>query len=322
MNQNLKKTLQAILGAFLLSASFAASAAWPKDGIVTLVVPFPPGGNTDILARIVAHQLSASLGQTVIVENKPGAGSMIGSQAVVRAKPDGYTFLVGSIANALNHYFYKKPLYDIEKDLEPVAQLVAVPNYIAVSGKSDIKNLQELLALAKKDPQKVSCATTGVGTSTYLSCEMLRVMAGAPILNVPYKGGAAAMGDVMGGQATVVVANEALPYIRDGRLKGLAVTTAQRSPLAPNLPAVSETVPGFDVTSWYGVFAPKGTPPEIVERISREVAQAMKKPEVMEKLLGLGATPVGSSPMEFKAYVDSELKRWKAAIKPLNISLD
>lgn len=322
MNKILKKLMQATLGAVLVGASFSASAAWPNDGTITLVVPFPPGGNTDTLARLVAHQLTGSLGQTVIVENKPGAGSMIGSQAVARAKPDGYTFLVGSIANALNHYFYKKPLYDIEKDLVPVSQLVAVPNYIAVNGKSEIKNLQELVALAKKEPKKVSCATTGVGTSTYLSCEMLRVMADAPILNVAYKGGAAAMQDVMGGQATVVVANEALPYIKDGRLKGLAVTTAQRSPLAPDLPAVSETVPGFDVTSWYGVFAPKGTPPEIVERVSQEVAKVMKKPEVLGKLQGLGATPIGSSPTEFKAYVDNELNRWKVAIKPLNISLD
>ena len=322
MNKTLKKMMQGALGAVLLSASLSASAAWPNDGVVTLVVPFPPGGNTDTLARLVAHHLTGALGQTVIVENKPGAGSMIGSQAVARAKPDGYTFLVGSIANALNHYFYKKPLYNIEKDLVPVAQLVAVPNYLAVNGKSDIKSLQELVALAKNDPKKVSCATTGVGTSTYLSCEMLRVMVGATILNVPYKGGAAAMQDVMGGQATFVIANEALPYIKDGRLKGLAVTTAQRSPLAPDLPAVSEAVPGFDVTSWYGVFAPAGTPPEIVERVSKEAARVMKKPEVLDKLQALGATPVGSSPAEFKAYVDGELKRWKVALKPLNITLD
>ena len=322
MSKTLKKMMQATLGAVLVGASFAAAAAWPNDGVVTLVVPFPPGGSTDTLGRLVAHHLTGALGQTVIVENKPGAGSMIGSQAVARAKPDGYTFLVGSISNALNHYFYKKPLYNIEKDLVPVAQLVAVPNYIAVNGKSDIKSLQELIALAKKDPKKVSCASSGVGSSPYLSCELLRVLSGTGMLSVPYKGGAPAMQDVMGGQATVVIANEALPYIKDGRLKGLAVTTGSRSPFAPDLPAASEALPGFDVTAWYGVFAPQGTPPQIIERVSREIAKMLKNPEVLAKVHALGASEVGSSPAEFKAYVDNELKRWKVALKPLNISLD
>lgn len=321
MNKALKRFAQLLLGAVMFGASLGAMAAWPERQ-VTLVVPFPPGGNTDTLARLVAHHLSNSLGKPVIVENKPGAGSMIGSQMVARAKPDGYTFLVGSIANALNHYFYKKPLYDITKDLVPISQIVAVPNYVAVGGNSSIKSMGELISLAKANPEKVSCATTGVGTSTYLTCEMLKAMTGVKVLNVPYKGGAAAMQDVMGGQATMVVANEALPYIKDNRLKGLAVTTAARSPLAPDLPAVSETVPGFDVTSWYGVFAPAGTPPEIIDRISAEIATLLKSPEVQRRLESLGATPVGSSPKEFGQYVNAELKRWEAAIKPMNISLD
>ena len=318
----LKGLMRLTLGAVMLGTSFSALGAWPQDKTVTLVVPFPPGGNTDTLARIVAHHLTSTLGPTVIVENKPGGGSMIGSQAVARARPDGYTFLVGSISNVLNHFFYKKPLYDIEKDLVPVAQLVAVPNYLAVNGNSNISSLSELIALAKSKPDEISCATTGIGTSPYLSCELFRMMSGAKILNVPYKGGAAAMQDVMGGQASMVVANEALPYIKDGRLKGLAVTTAERSPLAPDIPAVSETLPGYDVTAWYGVFAPTGTPPDIIARISKEVAQVLKKPEVLEKLQSLGATPVGSSPDQFKSYVSNELKRWEATVKPLNISLD
>lgn len=309
------------LAAVLGSASLAAGAAWP-DKPIKLVVPFPPGGNTDALGRLVAQHLTTSLGQTVIVENKPGAGSMIGSQMVARAAPDGYTFLVGSIANALNHYFYKKPMYDITKELIPVSQLVAVPNYLAINNNFQARTMADIIAYAKANPEKVSCATTGVGTSTYMSCEMLKSMTGAKIVNVPYKGGAAAMQDVMGGQAQMVIANEALPFIQDKRLTGVAVTTAKRSALAPDLPAISETVPGFDVTSWYGIFAPTGTPPQIVDKLSAEVAKMLQSPEVRKRLDTLGATPVGSTPKEFGAYVNAEMKRWEAVIKPLNISLD
>ena len=322
MSNTLKKLLQTAVGAVLLSASFAASAAWPNDRVITLVVPFPPGGATDTLGRLVAHHLSQSLGQNVIVENKPGAGSMIGSQAVARATPDGYTFLVGSIANVLNHYFYKKPLYDIEKDLIPVTQLVAVPNYIAVNGKSKINSLQELIEQAKTESNKITCASSGIGSSPYLSCEMLHVLSGTSMLSVPYRGGLPAMQDVMGGQATVVVANEALPYIKDGRLKGIGVTTSKRSEFAPDLPAAKEVLPGFDVTSWYGVFAPAGTPKEIVARVSADIAKMMQDPESLKKVHALGATPTANGPAAFKNYVGEELVRWKDALKPLNISLD
>lgn len=310
-----------LLAAAVTVAATAAHAAWPEKRI-TLVVPFPPGGNTDTLARLVASHLGQKLGQTVIVENKPGAGSMLGSDQVVRSAPDGYTFLVGSIANALNHYFYKKPLYDMNKDLLPVSQLVNVPNYVAVGPNEKLRTIKDIVAYAKANPKKLSCATTGVGTSTYLSCELLKVMAGIDIVNVPYKGGVAAMQDVMGGQANLVIANEALPFIKDKRLIGVAVTTGTRSPLAPDLPAVSEAVPGFDVTSWYGVFAPAGTPAPILERVAAEITEMMKDEAVLARLKQLGATPVGSSPKEFSAYVSAEMARWGTVIKPMNIQLD
>lgn len=321
MHGSLKRAAQILFTVLLLGTSFGAPAAWPEKPIV-IVVPFPPGGNTDILARLVGQKLSTSLGQPVIVENKPGAGSMIGSQVVARAKPDGYTFLMGSIANVLNNFFYKKPLYDISKDLIPVSQLVAVPNYLAVNNSVNANSVSDIIAMAKATPEKVSCASSGVGTSPYLSCELLRTMAGVKMVTVAYKGGAPAMQDVMGGQATMVIANEALPYIADKRLKGIAVTTPTRTALAPDLPAISETLPGFDVTSWYGVFAPAGTPQEIVNRISAEIAVLLKAPEVLKRLEGLGATAVGSSPKEFGDYVNAELKRWETALKPMNISLD
>jgi tripartite-type tricarboxylate transporter receptor subunit TctC len=307
--------------AALIGTAVSAQAAdWPSRP-VTFIVPFPPGGNTDALARLVAQRLTTVLGQPVVVENKPGAGSMLGSQVVARATPDGHTFLVGSIANALNHYFYKKPLYDITKDLVPVSQLVNVPNYLAVTPGSPLKSMADIVNTAKTSPEKLSCATTGVGTSTYLSCELFKQMTGTQFVNVPYKGGAAAMTDVIGGQATMVFANEALPFIKDKRLAGIAVTTARRSPLA-DLPAMSETLPGFDVTSWYGVFAPAGTPQPIIDKLSSEIARIMKGEDIQAHLVALGATAVGSSAKEFQVYVDAELLRWSAVIRKLNVQLD
>ncbi|WP_246312633.1 tripartite tricarboxylate transporter substrate binding protein [Pseudaquabacterium terrae] len=296
-------------------------AAWPSRP-VTLVVPFPPGGNTDTMGRIIGERLSAVLKQTVIVDNKPGAGSMIGSQFVARSLPDGHTLLVGSISNALNHFFYRKPLYDITKDLVPVAHLVQVPNYLAVGPNAKFKTLPEIIAYAKAHPKGLSCATTGVGTSPYLSCELFKRLAGVDIVNVPYKGGAPALQDAMGGQVDMVFANEALPFIADKRLIGVAVTTPKRSPFAPELPAIAETLPRYDVTAWYGVFAPAGTPEAVIRRLSAEINEALKDEVVLAKLKTLGATPVVGTPKDFAAYVDAELKRWGDIIRPMNVSLD
>jgi tripartite-type tricarboxylate transporter receptor subunit TctC len=321
------RTLQTLLAAVCVAgALFPATAraqapAWPSRPI-TLVVPFPPGGNTDTLGRIVAERLTRSLGQPVIVENKPGAGSMIGSQYVARATPDGSVFLVGSIANALNHYFYRKPLYDITKDLVPVAQLVEVPNYLAVGPKAKYRTLPEIIGYARANPKGLNCATTGVGTSTYLSCELLKKLAGVDIVNVPYKGGAPAMQDAMAGQVSMVFANEALPLIADKRLIGVAVTTSKRTPYAPELPTLGEAVPGFDVTSWYGVFAPVGTPDAIVQRVATEINAVLKDEDVRARLKTLGATPAPGTPREFADYVNAEVKRWGEIIRPMNITLD
>jgi tripartite-type tricarboxylate transporter receptor subunit TctC len=310
-----------LLCLLVLSFAISSHAAWP-DRDVTFIVPFPPAGNTDTVARLIATNVSSSIGKQIIVENRPGAGSMIGSQLVARAKPDGYTFLVGSISNVLNHFFYKKPLYDITNDLIPVSQIINVPNYIVVGDKSEIKTFRDLLIYAKSNPEKVTCATTGVGTSTYLTCEMIKAMAGVSITNVPYKGGSAALQSAMAGEVTFAVANEALPFIKDGRVMGLAVTTPTRSIFVPNIPAVSEYIPNFDVTSWYGVFAPAGTSKEIVNDLASKIQATLKQPEVIKKLESLGAVPVGTSPKEFARYINLELKKWEIVIKPLNVSVD
>jgi len=302
-------------------ASAPAAAAWPDDRPITLVVPFAPGGNTDTLARIVAERLREPLG-LMVVENRPGAGSMIGSTVVARAAPDGYTFLVGSISNALNPGLYKNPTYNFLQDLVPVAQLVIVPNYLAAGPKEPFNSVADVITHAKQNPGKLSCATSGIGTSPYFSCELLKVLAQVDIVNVPYKGGAPAMQDTIGGQTNLVFVNEALPNITAGLLKGLAVSTPERSPLAPDLPALAEILPGFDVTAWYGIFAPAGTPAAIVERFSREVASILAQDEMRARLAKLGAVPVGSSPAEFKRYVEREVARWGEVIRAMNISLD
>lgn len=305
----------------LVHAPAHSQASWPSRP-VTLVVPFPAGGNTDTMGRIVAERLTAALKQTVIVENKPGAGSMIGSQYVARANPDGHTLLIGSISNALNHYFYKKPLYDITKDLVPVAHLVQVPNYLAVGPNAKLKTLPEIIRHAKANPKSLTCATTGIGTSPYLSCELFKSLAGVDIINVPYKGGAPAIQDTMGGQVSMLFSNEALPFIADKRLIGVAVSTPKRTSFAPELPAIAEVAPGYDVTAWYGVFAPAGTPDAIVQRVSEEINAMLKDEAVRARLATLGATPVPGTPKEFAAYVNAEVKRWGEVIRPMNVSLD
>ena len=310
----------AAVGIAAMAAS-PALAAWPDKPII-IVAPFPPGGNADALARQIGTALSASLGQPVVVENKPGAGGMIGSQYVARAKPDGHTFLLGSFANVLNEFFYSKKLVDLRKDLVPVTQVVSIPNYIAVSADSKYKTLKELIDDARARPGQVSCATSGVGTSSHLICEMLNQQLGVKIASIPYRGGIPAITDVIGGQATFVAANEALPYIKDKRLKGLAVTSPQKSPLAPELGLVSDVAPGFSMVSWYGLFAPVGTPKDVVDKMAMAVTTAVKSSAMKERLDTIGATPVGSSPAEFTAFIAADLSKWEKIVKPLNIRLD
>jgi tripartite-type tricarboxylate transporter receptor subunit TctC len=311
--------LAGMLTAAALMGSQTAQAAWPHDRPIRMIVPYAPGGATDILGRTVSDKLSKRLGQSIIVENRPGAGSMIGSEYVVRSAPDGYTLVLGSISNVLNAYFYKKPLYDLRKDLEPVTQIVTVPNYLAVNQKLPVKSVADLIKLAKEQPKKLSCAVSGVGSSPYLSCELFKVLAGVDIITAPFKGGAPAIQSTMGGQTTMVFANEAFPYISSGQIRGLGVTTLKRSEYSPDLPAIAETLPSYDVTAWYGIWAPAKTPRPIVERISREVNQVLKDPAVLQVLKKLGATPTQSSPQAFAKYVNAEMDRWGKLTKKMKV---
>jgi len=296
-------------------------ADWPGKP-VTIVAPYTPGGNADILARLAAQILSDKLGQTFVVENRPGAGGMLGAQYVSRAQPDGYTFLLGAFANLLGAFFYRNKLLDIQQDLVPVTQITMIPNYIAVASDSKYNTLKEMLDDAKANPEQVSCGTPGVGTAAHLVCELINQQYGANLLIVPHRGGVPAITDVIGGQITFYAGNEGLPFIRDGRLKGLAITSLNRSPLAQDLPPVADVLPGYDLSSWYGIFAPAGTPKEIVERVSQVLAEAINSPDVRKRLSIIGGTPVGNSPAEFGRFIDSELARWGEVTMNMNIMLD
>ena len=295
--------------------------AWPNRP-VTVIVPFGAGGNMDIVARAVAQGMSEEYGQSFIVENRPGAGGMVGAQYTARATPDGYTFMIGGMGNVLQDHLYKHPLLDIRKDLTPVVQLLKVPNYLAVSPDLPVKSAAELIALVKSEPGKHSCANSGMGTAEHLSCEMLNAMAGLDLTIVPYKSGAAAITDVIGGRTTMSMVNDALPYIQDGRLKGLAVTSQERSPSAPELPPLADAIPGYDVASWYALFAPAGTPADIVEKINASARRALGGEALKQRLDTLGATAVDQSVADFQRFFAAEHERWGKLIAPLNIQMD
>jgi len=301
--------------------STPAHAQWPQQP-VTIVVPFGAGGNTDIMARALSQELSTMFNQTFIVDNRPGAGGMVGSQVAARARTDGYTFLLGGISTVLFNHMYKNPLVDVRKDLTPVSLVATVPNYLSVSPSLPVQSVADLLAMVKAEPGKHSCANSGVGTSTHLSCEMFRMAGELDIIMVPYKSGAAAIADVMAGRATMVLVNEALPYIRDNRLKGLAVTSATRSPLAPELPPIAEVVPGYDVTSWYAFFAPAGTPQNIIETFDDAIRDIVRRPAMQQRLAMLGASISDMPNAQFSSFVTDEFNRWGAAIRALNLQID
>jgi tripartite-type tricarboxylate transporter receptor subunit TctC len=222
----------------------------------------------------------------------------------------------------LNEHLYKQKLLDLRKDLDPVSQVVSVPNYFAATPSLDLNTLADLVARAKTKSGQMTCATSGAGTSGHIACEMFKRGAGVNVLIVPYRGGAPAINDVMAGHTDFLAVNEALPFIRDNRLKGLAITSPDRSPLAPELPPAAETIPGFNIVSWYGVFAPAGTPPEIIAKVSAAIAATIKSQQSRDRLTILGATPVESSPKDFADFLTQESVRWEKIIKELNITLD
>jgi len=311
-----------VLSALAFATSSSQGQGYPSKPL-RIVVPFAPGGSTDIVARILADKLAAPLGQSVVVDNRAGAAGNIGAEAVAKAAPDGYTLLMATTGvMAINNALYKNMTYDAAKDLEPVSYTTSITNVLTVPLEIPAKTVAELVALAKAQPGKLSFASSGAGSSTHLSGELFKSMAGIDVLHIPYKGSGQALIDLMAGRVSMIFDNmpSVLPYIRGGKLRGLGVTGSKRSAAMPELPTIAEAgVPGYESLSWSGIAVPAGTPKDIVLRLNRDIGTVLAMSEVRQKLTELGADPVGGPPDAFAAHVRTEREKWGRLIRERNI---
>jgi tripartite-type tricarboxylate transporter receptor subunit TctC len=299
-----------------LVASFGAWAQAYPTKPVRLVVTFPPGGAPDILARLFADK--AQLGQPVVVDNKPGAGGNIGADNVAKSPADGYTLVMGTVGtHSINGSLYSKMPYDMVKDFAPVAHIASAPNLLVVNNDLPVKTVAELITYMKANPDKLSFGSPGVGTSVHISGELFKSMTGTKMQHVPYKGRQFAIPDLVGGQIQVMFDNmpSALPMAKEGKIRALAQTTAKRSGAAPDVPTVAETVPGFEATTWFAMFAPAGTPREVVARVNAEIQRVFALPDVQDKLKALGLEPWISTPDELARFQASEITKWAKVVK-------
>ncbi|MFD1701407.1 Bug family tripartite tricarboxylate transporter substrate binding protein [Methylopila henanensis] len=292
---------------------------------ITMIVPFAPGGSTDLVARLVAAKMGDALGQQVLVDNRGGAGGNLGAGTVAKADPDGYTILMGTVAtHALNPALYKKISYNAETDFAPISLLVNVPNVLTVNPNFEAKTVQELIDLAKANPGKYSYASSGNGSPLHLSGELFKKLAGIDLIHIPYKGSGPALVDVIAGQVPIQFDNmpSSTEHIKAGRLRALGVTTAKRVPTFPDLPAIAETLPGYDTYSWNALFAPAGTPKEAIDRMHDAAVKALADDAVKAKLSDFSAVVVGSGPDELAALVKSELAKWAPIVKDSGAQID
>ncbi|MBB1629305.1 tripartite tricarboxylate transporter substrate binding protein [Cupriavidus sp. UME77] len=321
----LQAVLIAPLSVGLLGASAPALAdAWPNKPI-QLLIPYPPGGSADLLARPVAAKLQERLGQPVVLDYRPGAGGTIASQQLARAKPDGNTLIVVLAAHAINASLYPKLPYDTRKDFAPVSLVANLPLILAGSPSLKARTVPELIAAAKAAPGQLTFASAGNGNTGHLAGELFDSLAGVKMTHVPYKGSAQVVNAMLAGevQLTFDSISTSMPHIRSGRLKALAVTSARRATLAPDVPTLSEAgVPGFDINGWYAVLAPAGTPSAIVERLSKEIAAVLAQPELRANLASNGYEPVGSTPAALGAHIDAEITRWSKVVKDSGARLE
>lgn len=316
-----RRILAAALGlaaAMMAGGAFAQSAAFPNRPI-KFIVPFSAGGAADVLSRVVGQHVSESLGQPVVTENRPGAGGAIAAEFVARSPADGYTLFVGSTGPlAINKSLYSKLSYDPAKDFAAVSLAVLVQNVLVLNPKVPAAKVSDLLAMARAKPGAMTYASSGNGTSLHLAGELFKTMAKVQLVHVPYKGGAPAITDLIGGQVDMMFAvlPDAMPHIRAGKLKAIAVAGSSRSRSLPDLPTVSEAgVPGFEASAWYGFVAPAQTPPEIVHKLNAAINAALARADVQERLAGLGFEVVGSTPEQFKAKIDSEIAKWAPVVQ-------
>jgi tripartite-type tricarboxylate transporter receptor subunit TctC len=296
------------------------------DKSVRVVVPAPPGSAPDFLVRLVGQKLSEAWGQPVVIDNVVGASGNIGTERVAKAPADGYTLLFNTIGPiAVNVSLFDKLPYDPIKDLAPVSLVAKMPNILTVNPAVPVKNLAELIALAKKEPGRLRYGTAGPGTTQHLSGELLNTLAGIQLVGVPYKSSAQMTTDALGGQIEVLFHNAPvlLPHLKSGGLRGIAITSAKRSAAAPELPTMAEAgVPGFEITAWFGFMTPRGTPQAIIAKIHADVARIVASPEVHERILSQASEPVGNSPEEYAAFIDAEITKWRAVIKQANVKAE
>ncbi len=315
----------ALLGTFaLFSTGSALAQAWPSKP-VRIVVGFPPGASADVAARLVAAKMSETLGQQVLIENKPGAGSNIATEAVVRAPADGYTLLLGTIANTINASLSKNLSFDFGKDLAPVTSLASLPNLLVVNPSLGVATVQELVAAAKRKPGDILYGSSGNGTGPHLSGELFNLMAGVKLTHVPYKGSPQAMTDLLGGrvQAMFAPASTALPHIKAGTLKVLAVSSAKRTGSSPELPTIAESgLPGFETSVWFGLLAPAGTPKDVIERLNREANRALADASVKSQFAAQGIDAMGGTAEQFGTYIKEETAKWARVVQASGAKID
>ena len=309
---------------FTFGAGNALAQPYPQKTI-TLIVPFPPGGTTDVLARALGFELGKNLGQQVIIESKPGAGATLGADYVAKAKPDGYTLLMGAVHHTIATSVYRKLPYDFQKDLAPITIVALVPNVLVINPQIPANNVKELIALAKAAPGKFTYGSNGLGTAQHLIGAQFEQLAGVSMLHVPYKGSGPLATDLLGGQINMSfdTITPVLPHIKAGKMRALAVTTAARSPALPDVPTLAESgLTGFDLGTWFGVLAPAGTSPEIINRLYGEMSKIIQSADFKKRMDEIGANPVGNTPTQMAAQIKADTERFATLVKEAKVSVD
>ena len=324
MKHTIAAALTLVAGSALAAAAEGPAATYP-DKPIRIIVAYTPAGATDILARAVGQKMTEAWGQSVIVENRPGANGNIGTEVAAKATPDGYTLLmVTAGTHGVNPGLYRKLPWDAVRDFAPVSLVAMVPNIMVVNPSLPVKSVNEFIAYAKANPGKLSYGSPGLGSTAHMSVELFKTMTGTDMLRVPYKGSAGVMQDVIAGQIAVTIDNMPvyLPQVKAGKLRALAVSPAKRSPAVPDLPTIAEAgVPGYDATAWFGLVAPAGVPRPIVAKLAAETQRILRLPDVAERLSGLGAEPVGNTPEQFAAFIKAEIAKWKKVIHDAKVDL-
>jgi tripartite-type tricarboxylate transporter receptor subunit TctC len=319
--------MRAFIGALTIAAALTAPAAaqdWPAKQ-VTMIVPFSAGGTTDLFGRLLAQHMQQKFEKPFIVENKPGAGGNIGASLVAKAAPDGYTFLVGTVStHAINPFLYSKMPHDTVKDFAPVSLIARLPNLLVVHPSLPVKNVAELVAHLKANPDKLPYGSSGAGTSIHLAAELFKIKTGTTMTHVPFRSSGDIMNNLTGNHINLAFDNATLawPQVQAGRLRALAVTSLTRAPFAPDLPPVADTIPGFEATSWHGVFAPAGTPKPIVEKMAAEMKRVLELPDVKAKLGEIGAVASPMAPEDFVKFIDGERTKWSDVVKASGAKID